>query len=363
MYIYLFINLLIIAIGVICPQQVAVRIGFDNKRKAKLPLQAVLLFIVLFVFMGFRGDFTTDYNNYSDYFGYWSESVSFHDILTRTFSMERGFVLLSKVISVFTSSSLVYHLVISFILLLLYFRVFSKKSEILWLSVLLFVNLGDYYGSMNLFRQCLAAAIVFNGFTFIEKKNTIKYYLLVILAASIHTTALIMAVAYFILRFGTSKLSGQICTIALSIAVWISIDRIIDIVTYFFPKYQNYHYGMGNGSFNAVVAPLAVYIFLLISLKLFVVDYDYHSIKNAVLLNGTLLCVICLILGTKVYMFTRLAYFFRPFVCLAVPNVLKQYADKKTMKIAIVAICIVAMAYTQISLSGTGYDPYYFYRG
>lgn len=363
MYIYLLINLLIVAIGVICPQQVAVGIGFNDKKKVKLPLQAMLLFTVLLVFMGFRGDFTTDYNNYSTFFGHLSESVSFRDILTRTFTMEKGFVLLSKVISVFTSSQLAYHLIISFVLLLLYFRVFSKHSEMLWLSVLLFVNLGDYYGSMNLFRQCLAAAIIFNGFTFIEKRNTIKYYLLVILAASIHTSALIMAVAYFILRFDINKLSGQICTIALSIAVWISVDRIVDIVCYFFPKYQNYHYGMGNGSFNAVVAPLAVYVFLLISLRFFVVDYDYHSIKNSVILNGTLLCVICLIWGTKVYMFTRLAYFFRPFVCLAVPGVLKQYADKKMMKTAIVAICILAIAYTQVSLSGTGYDPYYFYRG
>lgn len=363
MYIYLLINLLVIAIGSSCPKQVTFAIGSHDKSGVRVPLQAVLLFAVLFVFMGFRGDFTSDYNSYSLFFERLHTSVSFRDALTKAFTMEKGFVVVSKVISVFTSSQLCYHLIVSFILLLLYFRVFYKYSEMFWLSILLFVNLGDYYGSMNLVRQSLAAAIMFNGFTLIENKNIIKYCLLVIIAASIHTSALIMVIAYFVLKIDTSKASRKVYIFASAIAVFALLNYVVIAIKILFPKYQNYHYGMGSGSFNAVVAPLAVYVFLLISLKLFTVNYDQRSLKNVILLNGTMLSVICLIWGTKVYMFTRLAYFFRPYMCLAVPGVLKCYPDEKVKRTVIAAICVIAIAYTQVSLSGTGYDPYYFYRG
>lgn len=362
MYVYLLINFLIIIIGLSCPKQVTFAMGSNEKRSVRVPLQAVLLFTVLFMFMGFRGDFTSDYNSYSMFFERLHTSVSFRDLFTKTFTMEKGFVALSKTISVFTSSKLCYHLIVSFLLLLLYFRIFYKHSEMFWLSILLFVNLGDYYGSMNLVRQSLSAAIMFNGFTLLENKKIIKYSLLVVLAASIHTSALVMTIAYFVLRIDTNKVSRKIYIFASAVAIFILLNYVVNAIKILFPKYQNYHYGMGNGSFNAVVAPLAVYIFLLISLKFFTSDYDHRSVKNIILLNGTLLSVICLAWGTKVYMFTRMVYFFRPYMCLAAPNVLNCYSDKKTKNTVIVIICVIAIAYTQVSLSGTGYDPYYFYR-
>lgn len=358
---YLIINLLIIVVGLFVPERINIRSSSTHPVK-EIPLKCILLFGVLFVFLGFRGNFTTDYDNYSAYFVRIYENISFRDIFSHSFEMEFGFILISKLIGCFTHSILVYHAILSFGLLLLFFRIYKKHSALLWLSLLLFVNLGDYFGAMNLFRQVLAAAIIFSGFEFIVQKKYLSFLWLVIIAMTIHTTALVMLICYFIL---TSKRTA-FWNIGFGIAgifVWIFLPSIVNLIGSIFSKYADYHYGMGQGSVNAVVAILVIYIFAEISINFFLTDYQRNEPLNLVLLNGTFLCLMFLILGVRIYMLTRIAYFFRPFVCLLVPNILSYYSDKRIRNVFIVVIAVFCILYTQLTLSGTGYDPYYFYSG
>lgn len=357
---YLIINLLIIAVGLFVPEKI--KVGNSSSYKDReISIQCLLLFIILFIFLGFRGGFTSDYNSYSSYFVRIYQDISFRDIFSRLYSIENGFILISKIIGCITQSELAYHAILSFGLLILFFRVYNKHSNLLWLTVLLFVNLGDYFGSMNLFRQVLAAAIIFSGFDLIIQKRFISFCLLTVLAATIHTSSLIMIICYFPL-VSNRKMFWNLGFGAIFAILWLWLNSIVDFISSVFPRYHDYHYGMGHGSINAVFFIAAIYIFAQVSLKLFVSEYNYDNLYNIVLMNGTLLCLLFLLLGIKVYMFTRIVYFFRPFACLLVPNILSHYSDKKLRDIIIMVISIFCIIYTYITLSGTGYDPYYFYN-
>ena len=358
MFFYFLLNTLVIAIGTLIPKKAKIRV--ISNTTVVVPVQSILLFILLLIFLGLRGEFTEDHKNYSAFFRNVCTSVSFKEIFTRTFTMENGFVLLNKLISYLSHSELFFHLVLSFCILCFFFHVFATKSRILWLTVLLFVNLGDYFGAMNLTRQVFAASLLFCGCNLIIERKWWKYFALILLATSIHTTSLVMIPACFLLVQKRNIIWNSIYFSAILILLFL-LGPLVNFVGTIIPKYQNYHYGMGAGSINAIWAILAIYLFAIISIRFFIVDYESDDIFNIVLLNGTFLCLVFLILGIKIYMFTRFAYFFRPFACLLIPNLLSQFKDKNTKTLFIVIIAVFCVLYTHISLSGTGYDPYYFY--
>lgn len=350
MTVYYIINLSILFIGFL----------YAGRIKSLNKFLIVCLFGLLFFFMAFRGNFTADYDNYYTYFLRVANNYSIIDILSfkHRFVMEHGFVLLGKIISYISTSKIFYHSVISAILLLLYFKGF-KESKNIWLAIFVFVNLGDYFGAMNLFRQALCAAVIFAGYKLLIEKKYIKFILVICVAATIHTTALILIPLLLVWKTPIKR-NKIIAFSCITVGAWIILPYFIQLVMYLFPAYQNYSYGMGGGSIYACFAMIAILLFVLYSIKFEIQDFDYNSTENIILFNSLLLALMFLILGVRVYMCTRIVYFFRPFVCVLVANILSQYKNAKHRAIFTVAICILATVYTIATLYDTGYNPYYF---
>ena len=84
---------------------------------------------------------------------------------------------------------------------------------------------------------------------------------------------------------------------------------------------------------------------------------------NNVLVNGLILYSIFIILGTQVQMKARMAYFFQPYLCLLIPNYIDSYKNTKAKTVLILLVSVLSILYPLITLSGTGYDPYYFIWG
>lgn len=73
-----------------------------------------------------------------------------------------------------------------------------KRSESISISIFLFIFAGCFLGMFNGVRQYLATAILFAGYRFVVDKKPIKWLLVVLLAASIHITAILMFFIYFL---------------------------------------------------------------------------------------------------------------------------------------------------------------------
>lgn len=89
---------------------------------------------------------------------------------------------------------------VAIVTLTLLFIAFCKYSGDLKLAIFLFITTGYYLTSMNGIRQYLAATLLLVGFPLIYEKKWLKFFIVVWLAASIHTSAIVLVVLYFVVN-------------------------------------------------------------------------------------------------------------------------------------------------------------------
>lgn len=81
---------------------------------------------------------------------------------------------------------------------------FKKENTNLLFSLSLYYFLCYYFRSYNIMRQMAAISIVLYAYSCLRHKQTLKYILLTLLAALIHTTSLLTFVAFFFRKEKTS---------------------------------------------------------------------------------------------------------------------------------------------------------------
>lgn len=113
---------------------------------------------------------------------------------------DAGFRIFGSVIKQFISSDWrVYLFIIAAIQLICLTSVYRKYSTYFFWSLFLFVASSDYFAWMfNGIRQFLAATIAFLALPFIVKKKYVPAIIIILLASTIHKSALILLPALFI---------------------------------------------------------------------------------------------------------------------------------------------------------------------
>lgn len=349
MLIYLLIDLAIILIGI------------ETYQRTKKNWALVLSLVILVFFAGLRGAFTADYQSYADYFAKISENVNLSTILNPSsgFRMEKGFVLLCKLISYLSSSQVAFFTIVSVLTLVPYFLGFKKLSAMPVLTVLLFVGVGDYYATYNLMRQTLAAAIAFWGLSFWIDKKRVRFFLCLAVAVTLHRTALILLPLVFLLNLKICR-RNVLLICAAGLGIYILLPNIVELAQSLLRAYNGYSYGMGEGTINAVIPQLGMLAFVAVSVLLGNCDFDIHERKNRILLNAAIFSTVMMFLGMRIYIVTRFAYYLKPAFWVLIPNVIASYKKEWDRRAALVLICVLSIAFTWITLSGTGYEPYYF---
>lgn len=311
-------------------------------------------FLILFVISGYRGDFTSDYRNFSELFSYFN-SFSWSELFNQNFYQEPAYVLLNRLIGSFTNNDLYLFLITTLIILTLFFREFRRDSIYIWISILLFINIGAYYTSFNITRQILAVSIIFAGSTYIYKREFRKYIVTILIASLFHQTSWLMIPFYFLLNL-KFNLRNSILIITLSAVAILSLNTLIEIVQRFISRYSGYTYGMTGLNVTSVVVPVAILLFVIIHHK----SISFDSVKHRVWLNASVYYTIFSIAGLKVEMFQRVAEFFNPYVLLIIPLIISEISNKNLRVVYTIYIIFFVIAYNLVILSGTGYDPYYF---
>lgn len=323
----------------------------------------IFSFIILCFFSSFRGDFTEDYTNYINFF-LKSLNWPFVNILNFniSFEMERGFVLLGRLIGTISNSPVFYVFCISAITIFLYLKFIDKWSQLQWVTILLFVSIGDYYASYNLMRQILASALFLMAVDFLKDKKYIKYIVFVLFLSLIHVSAIAMIPVGFLL---VKKINFKqyMMIFVVTIILMKYLPNIISIVQIIIPRFNNYKFGMTAGSINSVIPTLGIILFAFVCLYLDKgsFDFDVDLPINRICLNATMFSAVLLLLGaTQIYMVVRLAYFLKPFSWILTANLLASCKNKSKRTIYIMLLCILSLAFVYITMVNTGYNPYYF---
>jgi putative polysaccharide polymerase protein len=157
-----------------------------------------LNFLLLFILAAFRDvSVGNDTQEYYRVFKTISLTNSINGIFI-TSRFEIGYLLLNYLITRFTNNFNVLLFITSFIYLYSVFKFIDKYSKSKFVAIMLFFTFSMYYSIFNIQRQCIAIAIFLYAIRFLEKKQYIRYVLLILFATMFHYIAILLIFLCFI---------------------------------------------------------------------------------------------------------------------------------------------------------------------
>jgi len=321
----------------------------------------LLIFLILFFEMAFRGDFNADSDSYYNIFV--SSNDNLLDLLVSDGFLAGKdvlFQILNTLVRQVGGTFLHLQMIIAFAISIAYVKYVKENSPMFWLSFLIFFCSGTLYMGFNIARQLLVAALCLFCYKFIETREFGKYLIWVVLISGFHLSALVMIPAYFFSNIQWKKKSSAVVigsAVVLALMAWIFADGIISIVTKFI--YTTYSesttygmsYGIGIlGTFKAIAMASGI----LFNYK----KFDMTNPKERLVYNGTILYLIFAVVGGKIYMIQRFVHFFIPCLMIGYPMLLTKIQSRPNRQFAtIVVICFFVASGLNVMLDGV----YYFY--
>ncbi len=211
--------------------------------------------LLLALTAGLRYGIGFDYVNYPPLFEA-IRSLSWGGLIS--YKYEIGFSAFSKLLMLISADTTFLYCVYAFLMMGIVGYVIWRRSAIPWLSFFCFVTLNFFASAMNLLRQTFAAFIFLLALPYLKKRRIIPYMLLVLLAASVHKTALILIPVYFIARLPVNRYTGALYAGG-TLFTFLFSDYIMDFVLqYVFTYYAGNSIYYNSSSFLYVMIPVVI---------------------------------------------------------------------------------------------------------
>ena len=254
--------------------------------------------------------------------------------------------------------------VTSVIIFTIYARAIQKYSQDIPYSLLLFLML-SYCGMINGIRQVLAGAVIFLGLPFLRDKKFMPYALLVLLASTIHASAIIMLPLYFVI---SGKRINWLVWVFFGVVVVFFVapglansllGTLLEDSTY--KDYLTTEAQMGIMRLLVAAVPVAL------SIVYAVVEYRTRGADGElsesdrltdVLINMQLLSFGFTTLGLRMVYFARLAMYFEGALFLLLPRAIKgsfNTPSARFVKVASIGLYTLYFAYQIITFQSYGY--------
>ena len=190
----------------------------------------ILMAIIVFLPIIHLASMGTPINDTSIYIAWFNESeASWSSVIQAIKQHESGFgfTVFQDTVKILTGGSVTaYRVILAICQILPIIFIFRKYSTSYMVSAYLFVASGCHIAwMMNGLRQFLAAAIVFAGTGFIIRKKLIPAIVLILIAATVHTSALIMLPVVFIVQGKAWNKKTMLYIVAIIIATYVLARR------------------------------------------------------------------------------------------------------------------------------------------
>lgn len=278
--------------------------------------------------------------------------------LVYPYNFEIGYFALTK-LSVFLGLGKTGFLfVVAAIVYIPVFIAIKKYSPMPYISILCYFAFGFFSYSLGIFRQMIASAILFCGWKYIEGRHLIKYLLIVVLAMTFHTTAVVAITLYFLYGVKWNRIIGWIIPVEIALLL---LGRVFALIlVQIFPKYAGYVGGRYDVQGGSYLMLLMLNVVLLASI--FIRDERRKEIEGMTIC--ALILAICLqCIGYAMGAIGRAVAYFSIYLIFAIPCVLcnlrKKIGYRWALAVSIaVVICLFGFAYMEFN--GNKYVvPYY----
>lgn len=244
------------------------------------------------------------------------------------------------------------------------FIAFYKYTELLELSIFLFITTGCYLVTMNGVRQYLASAILFLAFPLIHKRKWKIYFPIVLLCSTWHKSALIFIVLYFVVdqpAWGNMTKWIMFAGIVLFVTYPITGPILADLLGE--TQYGNYKEALlstGAGANMIRVVVMAVPVVLSYLGKDYVKGKEkYYNI----IVNFSVINLIAILLATRFWIYARFNMYFSLYMIILLTWIIRYMFDERNTKlIYVLCLGLYALYYyyeMHISLGyGAGYQHF-----
>ena len=275
-----------------------------------------------------------------------------------TFPWEAGYIFLNKAVSTVSNDPAWIFILTSFIFLTFTFKSIYDSSVDIRLSILLLVVDGFYFQSMNGIRQWITLAMFLYSIKFIRDKKFVPYLVVILLASTIHLSALIFIPVYFFCQLRIPPRKG--ISILLISIVCMPFVRNVFFYIVSLTKYKWYldsSYNKMNYSITDTIVG-----FILVFLGYFYYKNSKGDKTYSILMNLQLLALIFSLYSAVIILADRLVPCFTASQLLLIPEILSQEKNRKTrtiLTILIMTFFILTCCYTYGVLGWSNVLPYH----
>lgn len=227
-----------------------------------------------------------------------------------------------------------------------YLLFFKRYSENFTFTVFLYFALGTFAFSLGALKQVWAMAILTLAFPYLEKKQWVRYYLVVFLAMMVHTYAL----AYAVLPFFTQK-PWKLFTYLFVVGLVFVMLNFEESISAFMDQAEEAGKKMYEEDvfYDDGVSFLRVAVYAVVPVISFLFQrwvFRNSSISDHVLVHMSIISFAFMLLGTQsgANMFARMAQYFELGTICCLPRMLKETFEERSYRLisSMAVLCFLA---------------------
>ena len=163
--------------------------------------------IICALVMGLRASTVgEDTQRYMSYFNYTSSlPLGSVDIAAMNTGVDIGYAILMKIISLVYNDYIFFQLMVSIFVCLGYAYYISKNRIDISIGIAVFLGSGLFFAAFNTTRQSCALTFFLIAWTFLQERKYVKTFILIIIAVSMHMSAILFAIPAIIYIFRKNK--------------------------------------------------------------------------------------------------------------------------------------------------------------
>lgn len=304
----------------------------------------------LFFISAFRYGLGTDYM-------YTYVPEFYHILMNDRNHYSIGFYFINKGIQVFTQDPTWLFIVCACIFIFFVYQSIYKNSPYPILSVALLLVSGHFFLYLNLMRQYVAMAILLFSIQYVIEKKLLPYIICILIATSIHATAIVFLPIYLFSRI-KAGIKWSWIVVALTAIFASSISSIL----YYFLKFSNYE-GYVGSQFDTHLKARILIIENICILAIFCYAYlkSKHKEKLYVFLNIQMVTALIFLFTGWVPLMDRVGYFYSFVQIISIPCVIREINNKLLRKFITILLIIafgVLLYYTAVIKGDNQVIPY-----
>lgn len=320
-------------------------------QRKKLFLKISLIIFVLF--FGLRGEFSSDYAGYAEWFRA-TANLSLKEIIFSSAvssDLKGEFLLFAvfKVIRVFTDNVVVMQIVCGIIFTMpVFLAINNEENDDYLIAVLTFFSVG-LVGTFNVMRIMISFAYLLGGVKYAKRKDLLRWSLLILACSIVHIGALFLFPVYFIVSTKNRSFKATfLYIVVLSIGVYFFKDILVRLSSYtrLFNYFQNDSYRVHAVEMGTAWIPPIILWSLYYLLTVLAKKPDPEKSNNYYRLIGYT-AIVFNILQYRIALVSRYASFFNMILVLALPTAIAESRIDNRYKLLFkVTIVILLLIYS-----------------